>query len=197
MTHATPKPMNIVVGIELDETGEVAFRSAADIARRLGATLHLCFAAGPSDEGATAAERRLDHGERALASWASTRLFGDPLIKRTKLYVDLGSPADVLRRLAADVEASMIVVGSHGKGALARLTEGSVVHELMKASPCPVTVATEVDYEPFATSPAIEASPAPGEAKRKLDASHHYHYRRRVKMNTAQSTVGSGAPMTH
>jgi len=197
MTQQSPQPMNIVVGIELDETGEVAFRSAAELARRTGATMHLCFAAGPADEGATAAKRRLDDAEGALGRWASARLIGNPLLAQTRIYVDLGDPADVLRRLAADVKASMIVVGSHGKGALARLTAGSVVHELMKASPCPVSVATDLDHEAFAESAVVEAPPKRSEAERQLDAGHHYHYRRSIRMNPAQSTVGAGAPMTH
>jgi nucleotide-binding universal stress UspA family protein len=197
MTTQSSNPLQIVVGLELDETGKVAFESASALARATGAQLHLCFCAGPVDEGVTAAERRLEHGRHALSRWATTHLRGDPLLDRIRLYVDLGRPADVLRRLAADTRAAMIVVGSHGKGPLARLTQGSVVHDLMQKSPCPVTVATDYDHAAFEALPAIEAAPSPNQADPTIEHPHRYHYRRSVRMNASQPTVGAGAaPMS-
>lgn len=190
--HAPPPPMHVVVGITPDETGENALAHAVDMARRADVWLHLCYAAGDASDDADAAAEKLSEGEARLATWAASRVFGDPLIARTKIYVDLGEPADVLRRLAADVKASLIVVGSHGKGVLSQLLEGSVVADLMKQSPCPVTVATPIDHASVEPSPQVEAGHAPGDAKRTLGRPHQYRYRRTIALGTDQSTVGPG-----
>lgn len=193
MTNRTPPPpMQVVVGITPDETGETALAHAVDMARRADVWLHLCYAAGKAGKDAEAVEKKLSEAEARLASWAASRVFGDPLVEKTKLYVDLGEPADVLRRLAAEVKASQIVVGSHGKGVLSRLVEGSVVADLMSQSPCPVTVATPIDHASVELPPHIEAGHAPGDAERTLGRAHQYRYRRTIPLNTEQSTVGAG-----
>lgn len=65
----------------------------------------------------------------------SSRLF--PAV-RSQVHLGTGSAADVL--LAASAGASLLVVGSHGKGALRRAFLGSVSHEVVNSAPCPVAV---------------------------------------------------------
>lgn len=48
------------------------------------------------------------------------------------------SPADGLRRLASEREAEMIVVGTHGHGAVRAALLGSTSHALAGNAPCPV-----------------------------------------------------------
>jgi nucleotide-binding universal stress UspA family protein len=42
--------------------------------------------------------------------------------------------------MAADVGADVIVVGSHGRGAIERLLLGSVSEQVVRHAPCPVLV---------------------------------------------------------
>ncbi|GAA1286311.1 universal stress protein [Saccharothrix xinjiangensis] len=55
-----------------------------------------------------------------------------------RLVVAAGPPADAL--LAASAEASLLVVGSRGRGAVRRALLGSVSHEVVEGAPCPVAV---------------------------------------------------------
>ena len=51
-----------------------------------------------------------------------------------------GDPVDEICRLAAEHDARLIVVGSHGWGAARRLLSGSVSTGLVHSAPCPVLV---------------------------------------------------------
>lgn len=54
--------------------------------------------------------------------------------------VRFGLPADEILAAAAGVGADLMVMGSHGHGALYHLFTGSVVTGVLKRSPCPVLV---------------------------------------------------------
>lgn len=54
--------------------------------------------------------------------------------------VELGHPADVIRRAAVDRDVDLIVVGSQHKGLLERMLGGSVSKELVDDAPRPVLV---------------------------------------------------------
>ena len=51
-----------------------------------------------------------------------------------------GAIPDEILSLAREHEASLIVMGSHGHGALYRLLVGSVTNAVLKAGVCPVVV---------------------------------------------------------
>jgi nucleotide-binding universal stress UspA family protein len=61
-------------------------------------------------------------------------------------FVQLGDPREVLVALAAS--ASVLVVGSRGRGAVASLLLGSVGVALTASAPCPVVVARRTDDAP-------------------------------------------------
>jgi nucleotide-binding universal stress UspA family protein len=52
------------------------------------------------------------------------------------------SPADLIAETAAEVDADLIVVGSHGRGAAATALLGSVAKGLLHVAPCPVLAVT-------------------------------------------------------
>jgi nucleotide-binding universal stress UspA family protein len=52
----------------------------------------------------------------------------------------MGHTADELLRMAAELEAGLIVVGSHGHGGLHHLLVGSVTETLLRQSMIPVMV---------------------------------------------------------
>jgi nucleotide-binding universal stress UspA family protein len=54
--------------------------------------------------------------------------------------VRFGLPADEIIAAAKECGASLIVMGSHGHGALYHLFTGSVVNGVLKHAPCPVLV---------------------------------------------------------
>jgi nucleotide-binding universal stress UspA family protein len=53
---------------------------------------------------------------------------------------ELGSPIEVLTRAVEDERAKFLVLGTHGRGAMRSVLLGSVAHEMLAVSPCPVVV---------------------------------------------------------
>jgi nucleotide-binding universal stress UspA family protein len=68
-----------------------------------------------------------------------------------------GEPADAVLKLARDVGADVIVMGTHGTSGLMRLLVGSVAESVMRKAPCPVLTVRG----PFHLTP----NPAPAEAE--------------------------------
>jgi len=49
-------------------------------------------------------------------------------------------PAHEIAQVAADLEAVLVVVGTHGRKAFSRMLLGSVAEQTVRFSPCPVLV---------------------------------------------------------
>lgn len=79
-------------------------------------------------------------GHGALAVTART-LGPDPY----EQHVVEGAPGPAICALAEELGASVIVVGSHGKGFLARTVLGSVSSYVVRHAPCPVLVVHRTD----------------------------------------------------
>ncbi|MFM8292884.1 MAG: universal stress protein [Planctomycetia bacterium] len=56
----------------------------------------------------------------------------------------MGDPAGEVVRIAADENAEMIVLGTHGRTGMTRLLMGSVAEAIVRRAPCPVLVYREV-----------------------------------------------------
>ena len=52
----------------------------------------------------------------------------------------LDTPAFEIAQLATDLEADLVIVGTHGRRALSRLVLGSVAEVAVRLAPCPVLV---------------------------------------------------------
>lgn len=57
----------------------------------------------------------------------------------------MGDPASEVVRIAAEVGAELIVLGTHGRTGLTRLLMGSVAELIVRRASCPVLVYREVD----------------------------------------------------
>lgn len=59
---------------------------------------------------------------------------------QTELFVRDGEPHEAITALAAEISASLIVMGSHGRKGLTRLLMGSVTERVIGYADCPVLV---------------------------------------------------------
>jgi nucleotide-binding universal stress UspA family protein len=75
----------------------------------------------------------------ALQKMLSNLLPTDPAVPYEHRMLT-GTPANEIARLAQQEQAELIVMGSHGRGGLARLLVGSVAEIVMRKAPCPVLI---------------------------------------------------------
>jgi nucleotide-binding universal stress UspA family protein len=54
--------------------------------------------------------------------------------------IEVGDVGGTVCRVAADLHVDVIVVGSHGRGTIARILLGSVSEQVVRHAPCPVLV---------------------------------------------------------
>lgn len=132
MTDDNNEQGPIVVGTDGSGTAGKAVREAARLASALGVELHLVYAVDPSGGalitaapvGAVAAwDPMSDADVSKVLTDAAAAVDTDGL--EVKTHSAAGDPADVLSRVAEDVDAQMIVVGSRGMHGLQRVL-GSV-----------------------------------------------------------------------
>ena len=59
---------------------------------------------------------------------------------RVRSHLRLDAPATEVAQIAADLEADLVVVGTHGRRGIARMLLGSVAESVVRLAPCPVLV---------------------------------------------------------
>jgi nucleotide-binding universal stress UspA family protein len=135
-----------LVPLDGSETSERAVDVAAEFAAPLNAEIVLCHVADLARAAAmSAGEAQLvagcldalrDEG-RAILDDGAQRIKGRvPVATR---IVD-GQPVDAIERLAAEISAAYIVLGSHGRTGLTRLVLGSVAEGVVRRARIPVVV---------------------------------------------------------
>jgi nucleotide-binding universal stress UspA family protein len=120
---------SIICGIDESASAQGAARVARGLSRKLGLSLVFVLVVdeGSADEKINAIAERLE----CLTSAASDDGRG------ARWLVEVGHPADRLVAAAADANASMIVVGSHGPRSSLL---GSISADVSRRAPCPVVV---------------------------------------------------------
>jgi nucleotide-binding universal stress UspA family protein len=83
--------------------------------------------------------------ERGLAQLAAP--IGESGLRVETHVVESSSIADAIRRYAEKLGADLIVMGTHGRTALARVLLGSVTERTVREAPCPVLLTSSVEKE--------------------------------------------------
>lgn len=129
---------SILVAVDGSEDSDAAVDRAIELADAFDATLHGLYVVDASfthdevmqgvleREGASVTE-----GVRERAAEAGVPVETD---------VEAGEPHEAICRYAADVDADLVVVGSHGKGAVERTVLGSVSERTVRTADRPVLV---------------------------------------------------------
>ena len=137
----TPGPGKVVAGWNDDPLAEEALTFAAVEASRTGSELsivHTWSAAVAPPEAPIAVMEQLVGANRQLLADAARRTADRfPSLNVTHL-LQAGSAAVAIVRAAQG--ASLVVVGSHGRGAVAGFFLGSVSHDVLMNLPAPVAV---------------------------------------------------------
>jgi nucleotide-binding universal stress UspA family protein len=167
MAFAT-RPQIVVVGVDYSDTGELALVQALEITSTAPrAELHAVHVVSsfpsllglehePTPVVTTPRETRAElerHVDRCLADFASRHEPWSPLPERIVTHIRFDSPAEEIARIARDLEAHLVIVGTHGRRGLSRMLLGSVAEGVVRMSPCPVLV---VRPREVVTVPSIE-----------------------------------------
>ncbi len=164
MTAAREAHYTIVVGADFSETSDEALDEAFHAAHaREHAEVHVL-----NVELDLATHARVAHLEREWAPEADppspvsnldrleahvvarlhrfTADHGLPRFARLVSHFRLGSAAEQLVQLAADLDADLIVVGTQGRHGVQRLLIGSVAERVIRLARCPVLVVRPKDH---------------------------------------------------
>lgn len=140
---ATSNPNRIVVGVDGSEPSLRALAWARFIADGAGLRIEAVGVWEPLTSWAPAGMPvpvDVDMGPvtETMLKEAAAAAFGDDLPANVSLTTYMGAAADVLVRLSES--ATMLVVGSRGRGAVAGLFLGSVSKTCVERATCPVLV---------------------------------------------------------
>jgi nucleotide-binding universal stress UspA family protein len=132
---------SILVPLDGSEFGEHALPMAAELAHRAGATIHLVHVHESDRLAGVALHDLLDQHMRD-----TERVYLDEVAQRVRAAVPIavetalidGPVPATLREYTATHLVSLVVMSTHGRGALGRFWLGSVADELMRELPVPV-----------------------------------------------------------
>jgi nucleotide-binding universal stress UspA family protein len=137
---------NLLVASDFSEPSDVALTYARELARRFDATLHVLHVAEDvyplylgeanttvlpelQDEIETAARKQLDS---ILCDEDRSELRAKAVIRTSR------SPAKAIVDYAREFDIDLLIVGTHGRGAIGHLLMGSVAERVVRTAPCPV-----------------------------------------------------------
>lgn len=137
---------SIVVGTDGSATADEAVRRAAELARSVGARIHLVSAYEPSAVrvaeagGAEGAEWTIGPG--AKVDSVLERAAGAVRVKGVEVecYVRKGDAAEAILDVAEEQSADLVVVGNKGMRGTKRFLLGSVPNKVSHHAPCSVMI---------------------------------------------------------
>lgn len=171
---AAKTTFDIILGVDFTPSCDLAFHEAARLFQnRDDVRLHVIHVIEEGRENTlTGRQKRIEREAQALEAvpqdlreyvQEQARRFRAPRWEaEIGLHVRLGKPAKAIVQLAADLNADMIVIGSHGKKGLAKTLLGSVSENLTRMAPCQVLVVRPRDYAGIERSPEVDP-PRPGD----------------------------------
>ncbi|MCB9593244.1 MAG: universal stress protein [Sandaracinaceae bacterium] len=138
---------HILVTTDFSDAAAAAPEAAAILLKQLGGTATIVHVLSVADLRLEAGELQQPHPEDASLEVAvhehldRVREEHFAGVEGVKTAMVRGpSPADAICRLAEELDASLIVIATRGRGGLARFLVGSVTERVVRHAPCAVYV---------------------------------------------------------
>jgi nucleotide-binding universal stress UspA family protein len=137
-------PRNILVPVDFSTQSEHALDYAVALAAKLDATVHIFHtvefpAFGVPELGVAMTEAMIDDvvkdSQAALDNLINPRR---SLARIGRVVLRTGDARDLILHGCEDVQADLIVMGTHGRRGLRRALLGSVAEAIVRTAPCPV-----------------------------------------------------------
>jgi nucleotide-binding universal stress UspA family protein len=127
---------NVVVGVDPSDTAHEATRQGAELAKAVGAKVHLVTAFSDTAHGGIEVTEQRRKAEAMLESMAAEV---DPTGRRVAVHAIPKRPPAAIVGVAEQVSADLVVIGNKGAHG-ARRVLGSVASAVINESPCNVMV---------------------------------------------------------
>ncbi|MBK5255683.1 MAG: universal stress protein [Vicinamibacteria bacterium] len=145
MTSLKDPPRNILVPIDFSESSEKAASAAAALSLKTGATVHLLhtYVIPVESVGLALAVSQqyivqfVKDSKEQLLALSARHCAGVPL---GPVLVESGDPREVIIEKAKELNAELIVMGTHGRRGLSRALMGSVAESVVRTAYCSVLV---------------------------------------------------------
>ena len=147
------KPFVIVVGIDYSELGDLALERALELAlEKTPAEVHVLQVLPPPvvvtdfyvpdtrSLVADATDQLRRHVESKVTAFRARRGADRVFRPRVLSHVRVSAPVSEIAQFAADLEADIAIVGTHGRRGMSRFVLGSVAEATVRLAPCPVLV---------------------------------------------------------
>jgi universal stress protein A len=153
-----PRLRKILVPVDHSNCSRAALEYALFLAERFDAKIEVLHVVETPPDGEEHTVVKPDTGEEELLSELLMQQgkkaeaeFLAPFVHGRKIPIArsllTGRPAKVIVTAAADREADLIVMGTHGRSGFDRLIMGSVTERVLRSAPCPVVVVRQPDEE--------------------------------------------------
>jgi nucleotide-binding universal stress UspA family protein len=200
-----PPKYLILAAVSLDDTGELALREAARSARQHGSSeLHVVHVLDsgsddPSDEDPARTHTNLEEAREHLRTRVEALASPDEL--RVVGHIRAGVPHRAILQVAGEIDADVIVVGTHKRTGVRRFILGSVAERVLRDAHCPVLVAMVKDHPAAMQAAQIEPTCEACLSVRVATAGASYwcerHSRSRMRPHVYEPSDGhSSTPMT-
>lgn len=146
---------NILVATDFGEAADAALAYGRELARTFGATLHVLNVAddvfvrlGGDAYVAVLPEMQKGVEEAARARLDALLVDNDPNpIAVKKAVLTSSATAAAVVQYARELNINLIIIGTHGRGAVAHLLMGSVAERVVRTAPCPVLTVRHPEHE--------------------------------------------------
>lgn len=130
---------DVVVATDGSDPAAAAVDAAIGLAAGTGATLHVCTVVNPFPTGQSLVDLR-KHREEADERVEAVAARAEDAGVDAVTTVREGMPADELLAYVDEVDADMVIVGTHGRGGARRVLLGSVAETVVRTAEVPVLV---------------------------------------------------------
>jgi nucleotide-binding universal stress UspA family protein len=146
---------DILVATDFGEPADAALTYGQELARTYGATLHVVHIVddvylrlGGDAYVAVLPDLQRDAEQAAQARLEALLVDNDPNpLPVKKVTLTSAAPASAIVEYAKSNGIDLIVVGTHGRRAVAHLLMGSVAERVVRTAPCPVLTVRHPEHE--------------------------------------------------
>jgi nucleotide-binding universal stress UspA family protein len=146
----------ILVATDFSEPSDAALAYGRELARTFGAQLQVLHVAeniaarAYGADGFVFVEPELQRDVEAAARKQLDAIVGDEdrqTLRAVTTVITANSPAGAIVEFAQEHAIDLVVMGTHGRGAVAHLLMGSVAERVVRTAPCPVLTVRHPEHE--------------------------------------------------